>query len=108
MKAGTRQDLVIFQRYEMTENSFGEPVKSDTPTVIGEEWAQVMFGSGKELREAARESASQSATFHVRNSSVTRALTPSDEISFKGLWDITEAVEFSRDEVRIAATKRTT
>src|SRR3546814_10196991 len=57
------------------------------------EWAAVNFGTGQERREAAQESASVSATFHVLRNSKTAALTVQDRISFEGaVWDITSAV----------------
>src|SRR3546814_2231885 len=48
------------------------------------EWAAVNFGTGQERREAAQESASVSATFHVLRNSKTAALTVQDRISFDG------------------------
>src|SRR3546814_20405166 len=53
----------------------------------------VHFGTGQERREAAQESASVSATFHVLRHSKTAALTVQDRISFEGaVWDKTSAV----------------
>lgn len=109
MRAGPRKDLIVFQKYVQTENSFGEPVKADTPTEIGRAYAEVIYGKGSERREAALESATLAATFRVRADSMTRAITAGDEIAFDGgVWDIESNVPLDRDGREITATRRIT
>jgi head-tail adaptor len=79
--------------------------------------AQFMPGTGQERRQAAQEQASAPATFRVRRSSVTRALTAKDRIRFNpavplpsGIlaadfpaWDIVSVVPLARDGIDITA-----
>ncbi|MBH9537523.1 head-tail adaptor protein [Novosphingopyxis sp. YJ-S2-01] len=106
MKAGPRDDLITFQRYKQTENSFGEPEDADEPTAIGEAYAEVIYGKGSERREAAKESAKVPATFRVRANTLTRSIRTGDQIAFDGaVWDIESNVPLDRDGREITATR---
>src|SRR3546814_6494216 len=86
-----RNRKIIIERFTATTDDYGHGEKTWTDYCT--EWAAVNFGTGQERREAAQESASVSATFHVLRNSKTAALTVQDRISFEGaVWDITSAV----------------
>lgn len=60
-------------------------------------WAKVNYGRGDERRAAAQENAGVPATFRVRASTETDAVTVKDRIVFDGAaWDITSNVPFGR------------
>jgi head-tail adaptor len=106
MRSGPRTDLITIQRDTGTsENAAGERVESwGTYTTA---WAQTVYGTGSERREAGKEGGSQVATFRVPASTETLATTTADRISFNGIWDIVGAVPLGTDGVELTAIKRT-
>lgn len=111
MKAD-RPHRVMFQR-------LGEPVDDGYTTRPGQfadyaaEFARVIYGSGREQRQAAQESASQTATFEVLSNPKTRALTVTDRVCYPvsdpdpakwPAWDIQAVVDLGYNEgVRVTA-----
>ena len=73
---------------------------------LGTVWAKVLFGTGQERRQAGAEGASQTATFRVLSSLLTRGVTERDRIQFDGrAWDITSISPIGvRDEIEFVAT----
>ena len=106
MNAGQRDALITFQRATVTTDTYGGAV--ETWAAYASEWASVRFGSAQERREAAQESASQSATFRVLANSKTRALTPLDRISeyLGASWDIIGVAQMSAAEIEITAVRK--
>ena len=96
--AGDLDRRVTIQRYTTTEDALGTEIK--TWVGAGARWASVSFGRGAERRPAAQESASAPATFRLRWDSLTRTIAPtSHRLSYLGgLWDITSAVPFGRNQ----------
>lgn len=107
MRAGVRDQLISFQRDTGTgKDSHGG--KTATWTAYTQAWAQVVFGTGQERREAAQEAASTSATFRVLPTPLTLALTTRDRIGgYLGAdWDITSVVPLGRDGVEVTAIRK--
>lgn len=101
-----RDTLITFQRATMETDDYGEDIA--TWAAYASEWAAVRFGSAQERREAAQESASQTATFRVLANSLTRSLTPLDRISsyLGAAWDITGVALMSAAEIEITAVRK--
>lgn len=95
MTAGRRNHPITIERKTITLSDTGSETES-WPSVVGQ-MAEVIFGSGNERREAAQKQASQTATFIVLDTPVTRAVVPMDRIQFDGAaWDITSAAQSRR------------
>jgi SPP1 family predicted phage head-tail adaptor len=109
MQGGKLDRRVTVQSFTETENDFGEITQTwaDAQTL----WAGVSYGTGKERREAAQDQSALRATFFVRSSTFTRAITPgANRLTFDGLtWDIESAVPSVKrgEHVQITATART-
>lgn len=105
MKSGPRNRRIIVQRQFAALDGYGGEVSTwaDYATLF----AQVIFGTGQERREAAQENASAPATFRVLHSRLTAAITAEDRIQFDdGQWDITSVVPLGLNEgIEITATK---
>ena len=104
---GRRNTLITFQRDTGTgKDAHGG--KIENWQLYASEWVAVWFGAAQERREAAQESASQSATFRALANSKTRSLTPRDRIAgYLGAnWDITGVAQVSADEVEITAVRK--
>ena len=108
MKAGDLKYRITIQRFTTTELPSGEETKGWAEYATC--YAAVTFGTGKERRQAAQETASAPATFHIRRNSKTATVTPADRLAFDGSdWDIQSSVpskEF-RAGIDITATRRT-
>lgn len=105
MIVGNRSDRIQFKRGTKSKDDHGGAVITWVNYV--EAYAQVIYGTGQERREAAQEAASQPATFRVPANSRTRALTVQDKIAgFLGTdWDITSVVPLGRDGMEITAVR---
>jgi head-tail adaptor len=101
---------VMPQRYATVELPSGEEQKTWSDLFAKPIAAAINFGTGRERREAAQETASTTATFQIRRNTITATLTPADQLVFDGgSWDIIDAVR-SKDFNRymdITATRRT-
>jgi SPP1 family predicted phage head-tail adaptor len=109
MQSGKLDRRIVVQAYTETENAMGEIVQAwaDAQSL----WANVSNGTGQERREAAQEQSSRVATFIVRASSFTKALTPTaNRITHDGLtFDIESVVPSARrgEHISITAKART-
>lgn len=106
MKSGPRDDLITIERNSgSSENAFGEITESWATYTTA--WAQVIYGSGSERRDAGLEGADQPATFRVLAGTETLAVTVADRIVFDGdNWDITNVSPLKRDGVEYTAIRR--
>ncbi|RYD68010.1 MAG: head-tail adaptor protein [Sphingomonadales bacterium] len=105
MKSGPRDDLITIERKSVTTDDYGGEV--ETWATYATEWAQVIYGSGKEQREAAQLQGSLPATFEVLANPLTLAVTELDRINFDGTtWNIVAPpARLGRDGVRLQAVK---
>lgn len=87
MRIGRRDQLVMLERSNPTQNGYGEEIPAWG--TIGQEWAAVYYGRGDERRQAAMEQGSQPATFALLANPITRSLMLTDRIRHAGsAWDI--------------------
>jgi SPP1 family predicted phage head-tail adaptor len=94
MTAGRRRFLVSFSRLGGGQDESGQEVDNNWAET-GKEWADVLYGSGQERREAAMEQGSQAAVFRVPDNDFTRSVKTKDRITHDGAdWDITGIVPF--------------
>jgi head-tail adaptor len=108
--AGDMPYRVAFWRFTATRDDFGGQVKTWAAIPNGARWADIVFGTGRERREAAQEVASAPATFSVRRDSLTRTLTPADRLHYDGAdWDISSVVPSRKYDavLDITAARRT-
>lgn len=108
MKAGDLKYRIVVERYTVTEDPLGGETK--TWAEFTRPYAAITFGTGRERREAAQESASAPATFHVRRNTKTKTISPADRIVFDGSeWDIASSVPSKafREGIDITAVRRT-
>lgn len=105
MKSGPRDDEIIIERKSVTTDDYGGEV--ETWATYATEWAQVIYGSGREQREAAQLQGSLPATFEVLANPLTLAVTELDRINFDGtIWNIVAPPSrLGRDGVRIQAVR---
>lgn len=105
--AGDRSSRILFERpTEGTTNEYNERVEGD-PAIVARAWARVRFGTAQEKREAAQESAVQSATFECLSAPALRSVVATDRIRFDGsAWDISEIAPLDRMKIRFTATRR--
>ncbi len=88
MTAGKRNRRVTFERATVTTDDYGAEVP--TWADYAEAWAEVLFGTGQERREAAQEAGGQAATFIVPWSPSLAAVALTDRIqALSATWDIT-------------------
>lgn len=91
MTAGKRIHRITIQRATTTTDDYGDEVP--TWGNHADAFAEVLFGSGQERREAAQEQASQVATFIMPWTPKIGAVTVRDHIlAMGGTWDITSSV----------------
>ena len=104
--AGKRSRRIEFQRQ-------GSPTDDGYTTQPGEfayfteAFAEVLFGTGQERREAAQEAGSQAATFIVPSTPKIALVGVSDRISGIGaVWDITSIAPVGLNrEIHFTATR---
>ena len=102
--ASERTELIVFQRATTADDDYGQPV--ETWADYATRRARVRFGTAQEKREAAQESASQTATFECVRSADLDAVTLKDRISYLGsAWDITEAAPLDRATIRFTGVR---
>jgi SPP1 family predicted phage head-tail adaptor len=104
MGAGDRFYSVTFQRAATSNDSYGQPIETWADYV--KVAARVRFGTAQEQREAAHESASQTATFECLRSAKVDTVTVKDRISFDGSnWDLTERAPLDRQTMRFTGVR---
>lgn len=116
LPAGRLDKRVRFERQSVGKDRYGAGTGAwaEHATV----WAWVVHGTGQERREAAQEDASAAATFRVRRSGATLALSEADRLRFDPLgnggsagldaapvWDIISVVPIGRDAIEVAAVR---
>lgn len=91
MDQGQRPHLVRIQRATTVVDDYGGETLTwyDYATA----WAQVLYGTGQERREAAQENASQAATFDFDYNPDVAAIRPTWRLyCFDTVWDVSSAV----------------
>jgi SPP1 family predicted phage head-tail adaptor len=104
MTAGKRDRKITFERSSSSVDQYGG--ETQQWQFFAEAWANIIYGTGQERREAAQESAQVAATFQVLANSDTRDLTTLDRINFDGFWDIVSAVPNRRKFIDITAIRQ--
>ena len=102
--AGQRDQRVQFERAAVVTDDHGEDVS--TWAALGEpRSAKVVYGRGEERREAARQGATQTATFIVLADELTRTIVTGDRIAFSGTWDINGIAPRGRGEIEFSGVR---
>lgn len=102
---GKRDRLISLTRATTTTNDYGEDIPGEA-VEITKAWALIRWGTGQERREAAQESASQSATFVCDRNPTLDGVLLTDRISYQNAaWDITGIAPVSRSDIEITATR---
>jgi SPP1 family predicted phage head-tail adaptor len=102
--ASERTELIVFQRATVTTDDYGQEI--ETWADYATRRARVRFGTAQEKREAAQESASQTATFECVRSAALDAVTMKDRIHYDGSdWDITERAPLDRQTIRFTGVR---
>jgi len=84
--AGNLDRRIVVQRSTMTTNALGEDVESWS--TFATLWAERSDISDGEKLAAGQVGAHLRSRFLVRSNSTTKAITPSDRISYEGVWSI--------------------
>lgn len=107
MPAGNRKYVVAFIAAATSTNDYNETVEDwDSLTTLATAAARVRFGTAQEKREAAQESASQSASFECLRTPTLDAVPMSARIDFDGSqWDITERAPLDRRTIRFTGVR---
>jgi hypothetical protein len=106
LPAGERTELITFIRAVTVTDDYGDHEDWTSPTTITTRRVRVRFGLAQEKREAAQESASQTATFECIRSAQLDAVTLKDRISFDGSqWDLNERAPLDRRTVRFTGVR---
>lgn len=105
--ASQRDCTILFIRAATSTNDYNETVYNwASLTTLATRKARVRFGTAQEKREAAQESASQTATFECVRSTVLDAVTLKDRITFDGSqWDLTERAPLDRATIRFTGVR---
>lgn len=91
MKSGELTTKVVFEQAQPSQDQYGGEALAWDGAIPA--WAKVLYGTGQERRQAAQESAEQTATVIVRHSVSLASLDPKDRVSFGGgAWDIVSIV----------------
>jgi SPP1 family predicted phage head-tail adaptor len=94
--AGKRIHRIVFHKATETTDNYGAIVSAWTQHT--EAFAEVLFGTGAERREAAQTQASQAATFIVPTTPKVALVTEKDRIiGLSATWNITSAISVGRD-----------
>lgn len=100
-----RNRLITFERATNVDDDYG----GETPTwaPYAQAYAEVLFGTGQERREAAQETGSQAATFKCLWSPTLDGVKLTDRIQFDaGAWDITSRAPIGLNkELHFTATR---
>jgi len=107
MRAGIRNRQISFLAAATSTNDYNETVEDwDDPAVLATRMARVRFGTAQEKREAAQESANQTATFECVRSATLDAIPMTARIGFLGdTWDIVEKAPLDRQTIRFTAVR---
>lgn len=107
MGAGQRDSLITFIAAVITTDEYNQTVEDwGNPTALATRNARVRFGTAQETREAAQESASQSATFECVRSAALDAIPLTARIDFDGSqWDLNERAPLDRRTIRFTGVR---
>lgn len=104
--ASRRTELIWFERATITEDEHGGEILTWPGTYFATRRARVRFGTSQEKREAAQETATQTATFECVRSSTLLNVTMKDRIIYMGrAWDIVENAPLDTATIRFTATR---
>jgi head-tail adaptor len=105
MTAGKRTRLITFERGTVSADNYGGG--DPTWATYASAWAEVLFGSGQERREASQEAGSQAATFICLWTPPLASVGVTDRIQFNGsAWDITNVALIGLNkEIHFTATR---
>lgn len=102
--AGKRTEAVTFSRLGAGTDDYGG--ESGSWSSLGSAKAEVIWGSGGEVRDAAREGGRQAATFRVLATAMTRGVSIKDKLAAFGAdWDILAIVQRGRAELEFNAVR---
>lgn len=102
--ASRRTELIWFERATITEDEHGGEILTWPGTYFATCRAQVRFGTAQEKREAAQETATQTATFECVRTLTLLNATTKDRIIYLGrAWDIVENVPLDTATIRFTA-----
>lgn len=101
----SRNRLIAFETATTTEDNYGGTVS--TWGQVATAWAEVLYGSGQERREAAQEAGTQAATFICMWTPTLAGVGIKDRIQFDGsAWDITSVAPIGLNkELHITAVR---
>lgn len=101
---GKRDMLVTFERGTPTTDDYGgETISWATLTTA---YAEIIYGTGQERREAAQERASQIATFKCDWNPTLAGVVITDRISFESeAWDITQRSPLHHERIDFEAVR---
>lgn len=104
--ATRRKDLIAFIAAASVTNDLETIEDWANPTTLATRRVSVRFGTAQEKREAAQESASQTATFECQRSAVLEAIPLTARILFDGSqWDLTERAPMDRETIRFTGVR---
>lgn len=104
VRSGQRDRLITVQAPTTTTDDYGGVVQ--TWADVQETFARVTFGTAQEKRQAAQDSALQTATFEVLPTAALLAVPLTARIVFDGSdWNITEKAPLDRQSLRFTATR---
>ena len=95
---GARDKRITIEARTVAEDGYGGEVETWTP--YARPWADVIYGSGTEQRQAAQDGGSQTASFEIPSNTKSRAIsTTGHRISFEGgIWNITAKQDMGLNE----------
>lgn len=105
MSIGARDKLIVIERQgEAVDNGFTRKAPDDWPEFT-RAYAEVLYGTGQERREAAQEGASQAATFICGWTPKLAQVTVRDRLhALARDWDVTSVIIVGRNrEVHLTA-----
>lgn len=82
LSASARDKVILIERVEAAVDGYGHPTQRPRAVEIARPWANIVFGSGQEQREAAQNGGSQSASFAVLASPETAGVSVRDRIRY--------------------------
>lgn len=104
--AGQRDRLITVQRGTEVDDGYTVTTDWSAPTTVEQAWARVRYGPAGEKRQAAQETAAQTATFEVTPTAALRGVKLTDRIVFDGSnWDLTEKADLDRHTLRFTAVR---
>ncbi len=107
MGASQRLYAIDFIAGVASTNDYETVIDWSNPTTLATVTASVKFGTAQEKREAAQESASQSATFECLRTPTLDAVPMTARIEFdSSQWDITERSPLDRKAIRFTGVRR--